>query len=312
MKQWSEMDSGLPEVLPTELLGWLMLRRCNLTAQQRLNILSTTGNSLKAEDIENALRGAEDELRVQEDAKGKGKGGRSINRPNFWIEEGGEWGLLAADEAEFLEGSLDDVHWVGKDIAAIYGATSTSPPSTTSSHPMPAEPKWTSVSNGYWFQDEWGQFTFWSQHQDGEYYTMDDDGVYWTWPEFMEEAAWWSASPEQQKEINDAFAAYDQKIRSFMESRELLRNKGASRGYYKGASLLEKAKAKAWEKGSPSHLHRLDRRSSRTSRVMCLHLLASQATLDALCAEASLTTSAPALSAVEKENLRPPRVESTW
>ena len=80
----------------------------------------------------------------------------------------------------------------------------------------------------------------------------------------------------------------------------------------KVASLLEKAKAKAWEKGSPSHLHRLDRRSSRTSRVMCLHLLASLATLDALYAEASLMTSAPALSAVEKENLRPPRVESTW
>jgi hypothetical protein len=63
---WQDIDSGLPEVLPTELLGWLMLMRCSLSPQQRLNVLSATGNSLKAEDIEQALRGAEDDLRVQE------------------------------------------------------------------------------------------------------------------------------------------------------------------------------------------------------------------------------------------------------
>ena len=38
------MDSGLPEVLPTELLGWLMLRRCSLSPQQRLNVLSARGS----------------------------------------------------------------------------------------------------------------------------------------------------------------------------------------------------------------------------------------------------------------------------
>jgi hypothetical protein len=48
-RMWDEMDSGLPEVLPSELLGWLMLRRCKLAPRQRLNILSSVGNSLRAD-----------------------------------------------------------------------------------------------------------------------------------------------------------------------------------------------------------------------------------------------------------------------
>ena len=93
-RMWEEMDSGLPEVLPSELLGWLMLRRCNLTSQQRLNILSSVGNSLRADDVERGLRGAEDELRLHEqDRGGKGKGHpRAQNRANFWVERDGEIG----------------------------------------------------------------------------------------------------------------------------------------------------------------------------------------------------------------------------
>ena len=151
------MDSGLPEVLPQELIGWLMLRRCNLSPQQRLNILSSTGNSLRADDVEHALRGAEEELRVQEAAHGgKGKGGRIYHRPNFWVEQGGEWGLISMEESDALEEHLDDVHWIGKDINAAYGiSASTSTSSTALSPPLPSEPRWTSVENGYWFQDVW-------------------------------------------------------------------------------------------------------------------------------------------------------------
>eukprot|EP00435_Cladocopium_sp_Y103_P026888 s2772_g6.t1 len=246
LKMWADMDAGLPEVLPTELIGWLMLRRCNLSPQQRLNILSSTGNSLRADDIEQALRGAEEELRVHEAGQGKNKGKGGYIRPNFWIEHGGEWGLLAAEDGEALESSLEDVHWIGKDIAGVYATSSsmTSSPSV----PVPAEPRWTSAEDGYWFQDDWGQFSFWSMHTDGEYYTQDDDGIFWSWDDFQQEAAWWNASPEQQKEIQDAFAAYDQKVRSFVESRELLRNKGASRGFYKGKTF-GKGKGKGMRKG---------------------------------------------------------------
>ena len=51
-------------------------------------------------------------------AGGKGKGGRAFHRPNFWVERGGEWGLIAAEETELLEDNLDEAHWVAKDINA--------------------------------------------------------------------------------------------------------------------------------------------------------------------------------------------------
>ena len=86
-----------------------MLMRCSLSPQQRLNVLSATGNSLKAEDIEQALRGAEDDLRVQESEACRRKGkGRNYASPNFWTEQGGEWGLLASEDADLLEGNLED------------------------------------------------------------------------------------------------------------------------------------------------------------------------------------------------------------
>lgn len=62
---WGSIDQGLPDVLPTELLGWLMLRRCGLSAAQRLNVLASIGNSLRAEDVERGLRSAEEDLRLQ-------------------------------------------------------------------------------------------------------------------------------------------------------------------------------------------------------------------------------------------------------
>lgn len=65
IKVWDDLDTGLPEVLPTELVGWLMLRRCSLSSQ-RLNMLSSVGISLKAEDIERGVRGAEEELRLHD------------------------------------------------------------------------------------------------------------------------------------------------------------------------------------------------------------------------------------------------------
>ena len=112
IRLWDELEQDLPEVLPSEIIGWLMLRRSSLTPQQRLNVLSATGNSLKAEDIEPGLRGAEDELRLQEGhggSKGHGKKGRSTT---FWVEQGGEWGLLAMEDSE-QEELLDSVHWMG-------------------------------------------------------------------------------------------------------------------------------------------------------------------------------------------------------
>ena len=91
LKLWADMDDGLPEVLPTEILGWIMLRRSSLNAAQRLSVLSSIENSLRAEDVEKGLRGAEDELRLHErEQAGKGFGKKS--QMSFWVENNGEWG----------------------------------------------------------------------------------------------------------------------------------------------------------------------------------------------------------------------------
>lgn len=241
---WQDIDSGLPEVLPTELLGWLMLMRCSLSPQQRLNVLSATGNSLKAEDIEQALRGAEDDRRVQEsEACAERARDATMLVPTSGpsrVENGAYWLLKMLI---FLKAT-----WKMKDINAVYASTVAHPPLSL---PGPDEPRWTAAEEGYWFQDVNGQFSFWTQHTDGEYYTQDAEGAYWTWDEFQEEAAWWNATPEQQKELSDAFAAYDAKVRTFMDSRDLMKSKGASRGYYKGKNFKGK-KGLGKRKNKPS------------------------------------------------------------
>lgn len=241
---WQDIDSGLPEVLPTELLGWLMLMRCSLSPQQRLNVLSATGNSLKAEDIEQALRGAEDDLRVQESqACAERARDATMLVPTSGpsrVENGAYWLLKMLI---FLKAT-----WKMKDINAVYASTVAHPPLSL---PGPDEPRWTAAEEGYWFQDVNGQFSFWTQHTDGEYYTQDAEGAYWTWDEFQEEAAWWNATPEQQKELSDAFAAYDAKVRTFMDSRDLMKSKGANRGYYKGKNFKGK-KGLGKRKNKPS------------------------------------------------------------
>ena len=147
LKVWDDLDSHLPDVLPPELLGWLMLRRCSLSPQQRLNILSTVGNSLKAEDIERGLRGAEEELRLTE-REPHGKGGGKKGRPVFWMEQGGEWALLNAME-EDMEDWLQDAHWVGStsDLASNYGVLGSTSTSTLPSSSGGGD------GDGTWFQD---------------------------------------------------------------------------------------------------------------------------------------------------------------
>ena len=230
IRLWDDLDTSLPEVLPTELLGWLMLRRSDLSPQQRLNVLSAVGNRLRADDVERGLRGAEDELRLHEkewEPRGKGKGGQFRPRPNFWVEQDGEWGLLALDDGQDQEWLEDGtVHWVGKDPTTVY--------------PAPSDELFEiEKESGFWFQEDDGSYNFWSQASDGEYYRQDPQGAYWAWSSREEDQAWdaalWNASPEQVKEVQEAFAAYEaaqSKIRSFQKSRALIKHKNLSRGFY--------------------------------------------------------------------------------
>ena len=96
---WEAHDEHLPEVLPSEVLGWLLLRRAGLTSQQRLSVQAAAGNSLKLEAVERALRGMEEELLQNEN---HGKGGRDPSRRRtYWVEEAGHWSLLLGESAEW-------------------------------------------------------------------------------------------------------------------------------------------------------------------------------------------------------------------
>ena len=59
-------------------------------------------------------------------------------------------------------------------------------------------------------------------------------------------------TPEQQKELSDAFAAYDAKVRTFMDSRDLMKSKGANRGgllqgqEFQGQERLREAQEQAF------------------------------------------------------------------
>ena len=123
-----------------------MLGRCSLTPAQRLTVLSSVANSLKADDIERGLRGAEEDLRLHDregEVKGKGRG-KHKPRSNTMAE---------MDEDDLLEAS--DISWIRKDIGRVYAASPTSL----------ASPPLSSVldeSEGFWHQEPDGGYTWWN------------------------------------------------------------------------------------------------------------------------------------------------------
>ena len=76
LKLWDTHEVAVEDVLPTVLLGWLLLRRAGLTTQSRLAVQAAAGNSLRFEDIERCLRNMEEELTTHDDHR-RGHGQRS-------------------------------------------------------------------------------------------------------------------------------------------------------------------------------------------------------------------------------------------
>ena len=70
LQVWDKYEHGLEEVLPSEVLGWLLLRRANLPSAARLSIQAASGNSLHLQDIERAMRSMEDELMIHDESRG--------------------------------------------------------------------------------------------------------------------------------------------------------------------------------------------------------------------------------------------------
>ena len=63
----------LPEVVPEEVLGWLLLSRAGLSQAGRAGVLAATGNSLRLHSIAEALRSQYPDSEIIHDGKGKGK-----------------------------------------------------------------------------------------------------------------------------------------------------------------------------------------------------------------------------------------------
>ena len=75
--------------------------------------------------------------------------------------------------------------------------------------------------------------------------------MFWSWSQWETEAAWWAATPEEQKQQTDAATLYQDKPRTFSQARQLMAAKGASRGYYgKGKGKGKKGGGKT--KGQPT------------------------------------------------------------
>ena len=211
------MEATLPPILPEEVLGWLLMRRSGLPSTSKLSIVAASGNSLRFADIEKATRQQEEEL-LQERQR------QPSHRPHrtYWVESEGSWGLFLNDVTDQLEGDADDqqIQWVDQDaFHELVGVASSVEQSGASDETA-------------WFND--GRFD-WQWHED-EWHACTDDG----WVAFSDLKPWLDVEEimfqdqAADKEVQDLYASFDQKVRSFREARDAVYSKGKNRGFYHG------------------------------------------------------------------------------
>ena len=222
-----------------------MLRRAALTSAQRLNVLASIQNNLHSADVERGLRAVEEELTHPDQSGGrKGKGGGKGR--SFWVEEDGEWGIFMGTEMEVEEFvDLSQVHWVNKSPMQDY-------PTKTQEHNLESV-----MEDGFWNQEEDGGYSWWDSGGDGEYYHQDISGTYWAWSDWeTQQQTSLMVAPEQLKEVQEAYAAYEQKARTFQEARRVMAAKGANRGFYpsKGGGKRSKKKGSSKERKERGNL----------------------------------------------------------
>ena len=201
---WDKYDEVLPDVLPSEVLGWLLLRRAGLNHQANLAVQSAAGNSLKLEDVEKSLRSMEDELLAQElrprhslgHPKGKGRG------RTYWVEEEGEWSMWMGDERD-----MDDLFETGE---VLYVGKRLPQQVHPDAAPVIPDDEW-AYYGSWWDPDGWNEWEY-DHNQDSVWYD--------------------EMTPEQQKEIEEAYALVDQKAWSFVEARQAIKARNLSRGFY--------------------------------------------------------------------------------
>ena len=66
--EWEKFQLQEIDVLPKEVLGWLLLRRADLPSHARLSVLAATNNKLDLDLVEQAMRDQEEELLLAKNA----------------------------------------------------------------------------------------------------------------------------------------------------------------------------------------------------------------------------------------------------
>lgn len=189
---WEDVDTALPDILPEEVLGWLLLRRSGLSSSSKLSVLAAAGNSLRFSEIERAMRQQEDELLHAE--RQRSVPGTHKHQRSFWVEQEGQWGLLMDEPDDYEAMPEEAVHWVDNEVMAnVIGLSA--------DEPFEYETAW--VSDGYydwsWYENEWQTPTSdgWIAHSDLKPW-MDIDEIN-------------AVDQGVGKELHDLYIAFDQK-----------------------------------------------------------------------------------------------------
>ena len=236
--QCEQFDHSNEQILPEEILGWLLLRRSGLPAHARLSVLSAVNNQLDVSTMERAMRDQEEELLMAESHRGFHPSSRP--RRSFWIEQDAQWGLLAEQHLE-EEISETDICWVGDRLPQEVYATDTG----NSKH----DGAWSTwMPDGTELQWEW---------MEDDFYSQDQQGCFWSWTETkpwmgLEHALAAAGSAEVSQEaqqLQEAYAQFQERYRSFQDSRALNNAKHLSRGFYPFSMIKGKQKGKPKGKG---------------------------------------------------------------
>lgn len=84
--QWDQSDFSTEQILPQEILGWILLRRSGVPACARLSVLSATNNRLDLDSMERAMRDQEEELLAAESNRLRNEHHQRPRR-TYWVEQ---------------------------------------------------------------------------------------------------------------------------------------------------------------------------------------------------------------------------------
>ena len=226
--RWEEDELLYQELIPEEVLGWLLLRRSGLPASSRLSIQASSNNSMRFHDIERSMRQQEDELLAQE--RSRLTAGPHRNPRSYWVEQSGQWGiyLVNFDETDITD---DQIHWVD-------------PHTWDEPWGQPEVLDRDQSSLALYGEDGVG----WQWHED-DWHTQTSSGE---WLAYSDVKPWLDIDdigyqdPSVGKELQELYTTFDAKVRTFREARDAMYQKGKNRGFFNNKGV---GKGKGSKKG---------------------------------------------------------------